>query len=173
MRETYMPLALEHRLTFVALMVANALAASLIGAVIVDRPLVAAVPLVVVTGFLLLVSPVTRTVFVVLGGMAVLQSTDALNLVKVGYLGGVMVAFAAALMHVASLRTTDRFRLAKPVLVASLLLAVLCALSLPVSWTHGISLAAWLRDIAPYALVSVAPLFALDLAGSGRVANVV
>jgi hypothetical protein len=53
-------------------------------------------------------------------------------------------------------------------MIASLLLAGLIAISLPVSLAHGTPIAQWLRDAATYGLLAAAPVVALDAAASMR-----
>lgn len=114
----------------------------------------------------LLVSGQARTAFVVFGGLAVLQSSDELGLVKIGYLFGVALALVGALNNLRQLETTAAYRMLRPLLGLSLLFAGMVASSLGVAIAYGTPVAAWLRDAAPYFFFASVAIFALDLRAS-------
>ncbi len=114
----------------------------------------------------LLVSGQARTAFVVFGGLAVLQSSEGLGLIKIGYLFGVAIALVGALNNLRQLETTAAYRMLRPLLGLSLLFAAMVALSLGVAIAYGTPVTAWLRDAAPYFFLASVPIFALDLRAS-------
>jgi hypothetical protein len=144
-----------------------------VGATLVSRPTLALLPLVALGGVLLLVDGRARILFVLFGGMLVLQRPGELDMAKMAFFAGALVAFAGALMNVSRLRDTFAYRFARPLLAVSLAFTVLAALSLAVAYGNGIPLQAWLRDIAPYLLFASAPVFALDAQASFRLRTLV
>jgi O-antigen ligase len=132
------------------------------GALLVSRPTVALLPVATLAGALLLVDARARIALVVFGGLLLLQKQGGLDTQKLVFLAGVVVAFAGAFLHVQQLRQTPAYRLAWPLLAASVVLVVLAAVSLPVAYLNGVPQKEWLRDIAPYLLFASAPVFALD-----------
>jgi O-antigen ligase len=133
-----------------------------VGAAIASRPTFAFLPLAALVGVLLLVHGPARLVFVLFGGMLVLQRSGELDNAKVAFLAGVLVAFVGALLNVKKLRRTYAYWLARPLFAASFVLVGLAAVSLAVAYTHGVPQKTWLRDIAPYLLFAAAPVFAVD-----------
>jgi hypothetical protein len=109
----------------------------------------------------LLLSPRLRVVFLVIGTITVFGGPE-LNSPKLLFLFGAMVAFAGAFMHSRALVGTPAYTDLRPLFRASFALMVVIALSLVVSHSHGVPDKEWLRDVAPYILLAVAPLFALD-----------
>ena len=107
-----------------------------------------------------------RAVIVVFGGLLVLQSSQDLAPVKVAYLAVAIVAVSLSVLSVRRLRQSAVVASARPWLVASAVLAVLIALSLPVAIARGTPIAAWVRDAAAYGLLAAAPWLAVDLAFS-------
>jgi hypothetical protein len=139
-----------------------------IGAAVVLKPSLAVLPLVALCALVLLVDARARLLFLVLGGLLTLQSSDSLGHVKLAYLAGVFVAFGGALFGIS--QSKDRFRraLAMPLLRVSLVFFVLVALSLLIARANGIPRTDWLRDVAPYVLFASAPVFALDAQSAFR-----
>ena len=121
----------------------------------------------------MLISGQARTAFVVFGGLAVLQSSEGLGLIKIAYLFGVALALVGALSNLRQLETTAAYRLLRPLLGLSLLFAALVALSLGVAIANGTPVTAWLRDAAPYFFFASVPIFALDLRASASTRFVV
>lgn len=107
-----------------------------------------------------------RTAFLVFGGLAVLQSSQGLSPLKLGYSAGVGAAFIVALLSLRCAAPAHSYRLLRPLLGLSLLFALLVGLSLGFSLTHGTPATACLRDAAPYFLFASVPVFALDLQSS-------
>jgi O-antigen ligase len=142
--------------------VAAVIASLVVGASLVSRPTVALLPVAALAAALLIVDPRARIAFVLFGGLFLLQTTGGVDVKKLAFLAGVGVAFVGALTNVQRLRETSTYRLARPLLAASIVFAALAALSLPVAHTNGIPPQQWLRDIAPYLLFASAPVFALD-----------
>jgi O-antigen ligase len=141
---------------------ASALLAGGIGAFLVLEPALALLPLVSLGALLLLVSPTARITFLVFGGLLALQSSEGLDLIKLGYLSGVLVSFAGALFSLSQRRNEPAFRLAVPLLRASVAFFLLIIVSSLVASAHGVLRTDWLRDVAPYVLFASAPIFALD-----------
>ena len=121
----------------------------------------------------LLFSGQARTAFVVFGGLAVLQSSEGLGLIKIGYLFGFAIALVGALNNLRQLEATPAYRMLRPLLGLSLLFAGLVALSLGVAIAYGTPVTAWLRDAAPYFFFASVPIFALDLRASASTRLVV
>jgi hypothetical protein len=69
-------------------------------------------------------------------------------------------------INVWGLRRTPTLASLRPLIYASAGLALLLALSFVVAHTHGIGQIAWARDAAPYGLLSLALLLAVDISAS-------
>ena len=140
----------------------SAFVACVIGVAVVSKPVAALLPLVALGALLLVVDARARIIFVVFGGLLILQSSDSVGLLKLAYLGGVLVSLGGALFGIS--RSSDWFkrRLATPLLRASLAVSALIMISLFVSREHGVAPTDWLRDAAPYVLFALTPIFALD-----------
>ena len=98
--------------------------------------------------------------------MAALQSSQELDATKLVYFLGVGFAGAGALFSAWQLRSTANARLLQPLILLSLVCGGLLALTAIVSLAHGTPMTPWLRDAAPYGLLAVVPIFALDLRSS-------
>lgn len=107
-----------------------------------------------------------RLLVVVVGGLIVLQSSQALGNAKLLYLGVAALAFALSLRAVWGIRATAMAVAARGWLIASGVLLVVIGISLPVALAHGTPFAQWLRDASTYGLFAAAPVFALDAASS-------
>lgn len=142
---------------FAALMVSI-----LAGTLVVSRPSLAFLPIAVLAAALLMVDPRARIAVVLFGGLFLLQTPGGLDAKKLAFLAGVAVAFLGAFLNVQKLRATPAYRLARPLVAASVVLVALAVVSLPVAHMNGIPPQNWLRDIAPYLLFASAPVFALD-----------
>jgi hypothetical protein len=129
---------------------------------VVSRPSVALLPVAVLAAALLLVDARARIAVVVFGGLFLLQTSGGLDGKKLAFLAAVALALLGAFLNVQKLRATPAYRLAGPLLAASVVLVALAAVSFPVAHTNGIPPQQWLRDIAPYLLFASAPVFALD-----------
>jgi hypothetical protein len=108
------------------------------------------------------ISPQFRLGFVVLGGVVVLGPPE-LTTEKLLYLGGLLVATVAAVQSL-----LDRRRVLPKEVVRLIGLSALGAvlLGLPATFrlASGTDSAYVLRDLAPYILLAVAPVFAIDAA---------
>ncbi len=157
----------DARLPLQAALVAGALlsAAALAGALLWS-PALALLPLAAFVMGLLLINAPFRTAFLVFGGMAALQSSQELDAIKLAYFLGVGFAGAGALFNVWQLRSTANARLLQPLILLSLVSGGLLALTAIVSLARGTPATAWLRDVAPYGLFAVVPIFALDVRSS-------
>jgi len=118
-----------------------------------------------IMGLALLQSATARMLFVVVGGMGVLQSSPSLDAAKLVYFTGVGVAVGAAWMNRAALRSQEG-RLLRPLVEASGLATAFLTLTIVVAYAHGTSLESWLRDAAPYFLIASVPVLAVDVASS-------
>ncbi len=107
-----------------------------------------------------------RASIIVFGAMVALQSSQDFDVVKVAYLGAAALALVGSVWTVCQRRGDPLVGFAAPWLAASLLIAGLVALSLPVAMSHGTAFPTWLRDAAAYALVVAGPWVAIDLAWS-------
>lgn len=134
------------------------------GAAIAARPdawVLIAAPATVIA---LWISPTTRLSFVVLVGVIVLGPPE-LTSAKLLYFGGLFVGFLAAVQslfrHSDSL-PRDVLRLIRLSALGAILLGLVAVFRL----TSGTDPASVLRDFAPYLLLAVAPLLAIDAAVS-------
>jgi O-antigen ligase len=141
---------------------ASAVVAAAIGAAVATKPVAAVIPAALLGAVLLLVDGRARLLFLVFGGLLTLQSSETLGATKLAYLAGIAVSTAGAVFALS--RSTDRFRRgpAMPLLRASVAIFALISISLLIALNHGVSRTDWLRDVAPYALFALAPIFALD-----------
>ncbi len=108
----------------------------------------------------------TRALLVVFGGLLILQSSDRLDALKVGYLLVAGIAAAGSVASVWRARSEPATIAMRPWLVASAVIVGLVALSLPVALINGATISNWLRDGAVYVLLAAAPWIAIDLARS-------
>lgn len=111
---------------------------------------------------LLCVSPSVRFSFLVIGGLISLSSSNQLNLVKDVYLAGVTVAVGAAIVASFKWHRRRQSHALAPLLVGSCAVLTVAVVSLPVAISAGNGFAPWLRDVAPYLLFAIAPLFVID-----------
>jgi hypothetical protein len=100
--------------------------------------------------------------FVIFGGLAVLQSSQQLTTVKDIYLAGCLLALLGAVVRVRQLMHVESLYLVKPLLLASAMFALLVIASAGVAHANGTPLASWARDAAPYFLFAATPLFAIN-----------
>jgi hypothetical protein len=116
----------------------------------------------------LVLSPLARLAFVVVGGMIVLNSSSELSLSKGIYAAGCIVAVSAALLRLPSLRDTAAFSEVRTLLRLSFLLALCVIAETVLAFAAGIPLADAVRDSSSYVLFACVPLLALDAATSVR-----
>jgi hypothetical protein len=121
--------------------------------------------LVIVAAPLLLTKAVARVGFVVLGGVATLQSSQEFDLAKAAYLVGVSITFVGAVLNCYRPGRFRRSEITRLSFVLSLVLFVVTFLTWPVSAAHGTTPLSWLRDSAPYLLLASLPILALDAQG--------
>jgi O-Antigen ligase len=139
---------------------------ALVGAFLVSRPVLALAPLAVLGALLLLVDARARIIFFVFGALLTLQSSGDLNLLKLAYLGGIVVAFVGAILSYSQKRDSLIHGRSMPLLRVSIIFFLLLLLSFVIANTNGVPHAVWLRDAAPYFLFASAPIFALDAQAS-------
>jgi hypothetical protein len=108
----------------------------------------------------------TRVGIVVFGGLLTLQSSDRLDAVKLAYLVVAGIAVTSSVIAVWRARHEPLTLAIRPWLVASVVVLMLVAVSLPVALLNGTSPTNWLRDAAAYAILGAAPWLAVDLARS-------
>lgn len=107
----------------------------------------------------LIYSPSVRIAFLSVGALGTLQSSQDFDYVKVAYLVGAGIATLGAGHSL--VRTGGVRRHALP-LVISMLVMALVVVSFPVALLHGAAVVSWIRDAAPYVLVGLVPLLAID-----------
>jgi hypothetical protein len=111
-----------------------------------------------------LLSGVGRVSIVVIGALAVLESSQDIGLLKIAFLGVAVVLVLASALNVLRMRQSTVVSVARPWLIASAVLLALIVISLPVAVARGTSISAWLRDATAYGLFAAAPWLAIDLA---------
>jgi O-antigen ligase len=153
------------RLDFAVVLAAIALSV-LVGALVVASPILAFAPIALLGVALLLADGRARTLFIVFGGMLLLQRPGGLDTSKLAFLAAGAVAFAGALTNVRNLGRTPAYEAARPLLAGAVALMALAGISLGVAYAGGTPLTEWLRDIAPYVLFASVPIFALDAQAS-------
>lgn len=107
--------------------------------------------------------PRVRALFVIVGGISVLQSSPDLTAAKGAYLVGVGACVLAALASLARGSNAIQAWRMRPLFVLSILLSSLLTLSFLVALSNGIPVVSWARDAAPYVLLATVPVFAMDL----------
>jgi len=110
-----------------------------------------------------------RAAIVIVGGVLVLQTSDALTLPKVLYFVLAAVAVAGGLLAVLRARHGLSYVAMRGLLVASLIVMAVLALSLPVALLNGTPFVSWLRDSVSYGLFAVVAFMAFDAAFDPRV----
>jgi hypothetical protein len=133
-----------------------------VGAAVVEKRSFALLPIAALGALLLLVDGRVRTLFVVFGGLFLLQSSDSFGKLKLLYLAGVFAAAAGALFQFAQSRDWRNRVFAWPLVRSSIVMFSLLTLSYFVAHNHGVQRTDWLRDVAPYVLFALSPIFALD-----------
>jgi hypothetical protein len=148
-------------------MVAVTAAAFAIGLLAI-APMVAVAPLVVLAASILLLEGRARLPFLVFGGLAALQSSQDVNLLKVAYLAGVGIAVVGAVLRLQQPGAAEGVATAKarPLILVSGLFLVMIGLSFPVAIAYGTSPDAWLRDGSAYLLFAAAIVVGVDARAS-------
>jgi O-antigen ligase len=135
------------------------------GAVVPLFPPLAAVPFAAVAVAALLMSPIARGTFVVLGGIVAFQSSEGLGALKAAYLLGVGLACVGALLNLRSIPSALR-RALTPIVIASGGLVLVTLASIIPALEQGATLEDWMRDASTYLLLALVPLFAVDLSNA-------
>jgi O-antigen ligase len=133
-----------------------------IGSAVAVKPAAALLPVALLAGLWLLVDARMRILFVVFGGLLTLQSSGGLGSLKLLYLAGVLASVGGALFAFSRDTNTATRWFASPLLRTSVAVSALILVSFLVAKGNGVARVDWLRDVAPYVLFAVAPLFALD-----------
>ena len=131
-------------------------------------PTLAAVPLILLAAVILLVDGRVRLPFMVFGGLAVLQSSQDVNLLKVLYLAGVGIALSGSAIRLQNAPAGGGVMAvkARPLILVSGLFLLMIGLSFPVAMSYGTSPDAWLRDGSAYLLFVAALVVGVDAAAS-------
>ncbi|MDP9432859.1 MAG: hypothetical protein M3P91_09165 [Actinomycetota bacterium] len=108
-------------------------------------------------------SPMARLAFVVLGGLAVLGSSQELSYAKLLYLAGLCWVMLAAVAS--ALRSDNRSPVLSTLLPFVLISTVMIACSGVVALLQGIPFVDWVRSVTPYLLLVMSPLLAQDAGG--------
>jgi len=116
----------------------------------------------------LLVSPIARVAFVVVGGMAVLNVSEALSVPKIAYLVGCILVVGVAWVRLPVLREGAAYARLRPVLRMSFVLASFVVIEAAVAIGAGALASQALREASSYLLFACAPLVALDAYSSSR-----
>lgn len=115
---------------------------------------------------LLLVSPTTRVLTMVVGPIAVFGGQAELTPPKLAFLAAAAIAFAGSFLRSRSLTNTREYQLLRPMFYASASVLALAVISFLAAYIDGNPFQPWLRGISPYLLFAAAPFFALDAAMS-------
>ena len=116
----------------------------------------------------LLRSPTLRFSAVLVGALAVFQSSDALSPGKLAYFTLFAACFVTSLVRVLPRLRDDRWAPFRLLPWASALFGTYLVSTLYVSTTSGTQPVDWLRDVVPYLLLSTMPIIALDAGMSMR-----
>jgi O-antigen ligase len=133
-----------------------------VGVALVWHPVVALLPLAALVSALLLVNGQARIVFVLFGGLFVLQGAAGISAQKVAFLAVFALAFMGSLLNISKLRGSAAYVLSRPLIGASVVFAALGLISFGIANRHGTTKVDWLRDVTPYLLFASVPVFALD-----------
>jgi hypothetical protein len=142
---------------------AGCVACVLLAIVSVDTPKLLILPVVALVGPLLLSNAQFRLTFVILGGMAVLQSSAELDLAKLGYFGGAFLAIISAAVRTLA-QESDVADKMRPLCRVALLTITFILGTFVIATTNGAGYVDWLRDAAPYLLAASVPFLAVDAA---------
>lgn len=137
-----------------------------LGALIAISPIVLAVASVVAVATLAIPSAAGRFAIVVVGGLFVMGSSSQIDDPKVAYLAWVAASIALALATLSSQGEDRNGAARRRLLLASAAASGAVALALVVAFASETPIVDSIRDGAPYGLLAVAPLLALDGARS-------
>ncbi len=149
------------------------LLAAAMGAMVPSHPSLAVIPALAVMAVMIVVNPFSRLLFLVAGGVLVLNSTvvdsepGQILSAKSLYLAGVLLAFGIALLRRPLLRQTQAYVVMRPVLRASQLFGGYITFEMVRATLSGVDPLLVLRDGASYLLFAAVPLLAIDIATSG------
>jgi hypothetical protein len=111
----------------------------------------------------MLLSARIRFLVVIVGGLVVFQSDQAVGLRKYAYVAAVILAICLSLLRIA--RSREPVLIAfRPLLPASVGLLFVLIASAFVSHNAGTSMTNWSRDVLPYFFVALLPVVGLDAA---------
>lgn len=111
-------------------------------------------------------SPVSRLAIIVVGGLLVFQSSQELTAGKVTYFLAVAASALVSALSVWKLRRDPAVERLRWLLYASGGLVLLLAISFVVALSHSVGALPWARDVAPYGLIALAALLAVDVSAS-------
>jgi hypothetical protein len=103
-----------------------------------------------------------RLLWVIVGGLFVLQSSQELDATKVAYFIVAIAALVGAARNAWRLRQSEATDTLEPVLRASALFMFVVIASVLPALLNGTSLVLWFRDAAPYGLFAASSIFVLD-----------
>jgi O-antigen ligase len=136
------------------------------GIVSVGTPQFAVLPVAALVGALLLIDGRARLLMVIFGGTLFLQRSAGIDASKLALLGAFAIAFVGALLRIRKLRASAVYRLAAPLITASVIFAAMIILSMVGAHLRGTPASEILRDATPYLLFASTPVFALDAQSS-------
>jgi len=146
----------------VVVFVSAVLALAGTGAAVTVEPAIVLLPVGAIGVAVLCRSCKARAIFVVCGGLAILQSSQSITAPKVGYLVGVITCFAIAIANLRVAR--DEATLVR----GTWLVGVAIAISFVAATIHGTTVSNWARDAIGYVLFAMSPILALDFAKAGQ-----
>jgi hypothetical protein len=97
------------------------------------------------------------------GGLVVLQSSAGIDVAKVAYFSGCILAFGIAFIRSRRLESVLILEIMRPFLLSSLAWILLVAGSFAVAMNYGSTPINWMRDSIPYLLIAAIPFSAMDM----------
>lgn len=113
-----------------------------------------------------LVSPASRLAVLAIGGLLVFQSSQNVTVAKVTYFAVAATISVISVVRVWDLQRSPAFARLSRLLYASVALALLLAVSFVVARSNGTGVVSWARDAAPYGLLILAVVLAVDVSAS-------
>lgn len=112
-----------------------------------------------------LADPRARLLLVIFGGLVVFYSSSGVSALKALYLLCLPVIGVRGCLSLTPLRDDgETAGMQRAAMLASGLMALMIAMSLPVAVLNNDSPTIWLRDVVPYLLIALSPLVAVDAA---------